>query len=200
MAANWCRGLFGNAERLGFQGDQRCWRRYGERCFTPGGASSGEPCTMTLVNDDENGGCLIPMMMLYHEHDEDPHASRADHPKKSARTSSRTWRPGWWGRIGISGSTEKPTRAVPSRLRLGARPPRSGGTIHVPAVRERIQEVLRWDDGEVNAYCFRMINDTSLLIESPARNPRPDLGYQWENSHQQRYTATARRASNPSTA
>jgi uncharacterized protein len=25
-----------------------------------------------LVNDDEHGGCLIPMMMLYHEHDEDP--------------------------------------------------------------------------------------------------------------------------------
>jgi uncharacterized protein len=25
-----------------------------------------------LVNDEENGGCLIPMMMLYHEHDEDP--------------------------------------------------------------------------------------------------------------------------------
>jgi len=26
----------------------------------------------TLVNDDENGGCLIPVMMLYHENDEDP--------------------------------------------------------------------------------------------------------------------------------
>ena len=25
-----------------------------------------------LVNDEVNGGCLIPMMMLYHEHDEDP--------------------------------------------------------------------------------------------------------------------------------
>lgn len=25
-----------------------------------------------LVNDDEHGGWLIPMMMLYHEHDEDP--------------------------------------------------------------------------------------------------------------------------------
>ena len=25
-----------------------------------------------LVNDEENDGCLIPMMMLYHEHDEDP--------------------------------------------------------------------------------------------------------------------------------
>jgi len=25
-----------------------------------------------LVNDEEHGGCLIPMMMLYHEHDADP--------------------------------------------------------------------------------------------------------------------------------
>jgi uncharacterized protein len=25
-----------------------------------------------LVNDEVNGGCLIPMMMLCHEHDEDP--------------------------------------------------------------------------------------------------------------------------------
>jgi uncharacterized protein len=25
-----------------------------------------------LVNDEEHGGCLIPMMVLYHEHDEDP--------------------------------------------------------------------------------------------------------------------------------
>ncbi|SRR5208282_3824106 len=25
-----------------------------------------------LVDDEEHGGCLIPMMMLYHEHDEDP--------------------------------------------------------------------------------------------------------------------------------
>ena len=25
-----------------------------------------------LVNDEQHGGCLIPMMMLYHEHDEDP--------------------------------------------------------------------------------------------------------------------------------
>jgi uncharacterized protein len=25
-----------------------------------------------LVNDEENGGCLVPMLMLYHEHDEDP--------------------------------------------------------------------------------------------------------------------------------
>ncbi len=27
---------------------------------------------LELVNDEEHGGCLIPMMMLCHEHDEDP--------------------------------------------------------------------------------------------------------------------------------
>ena len=27
-----------------------------------------------LVNDEEHSGCLIPIMMLYHEHDEDPEA------------------------------------------------------------------------------------------------------------------------------
>jgi uncharacterized protein len=25
-----------------------------------------------LMNDEEHGGCLVPIMMLYHEHDEDP--------------------------------------------------------------------------------------------------------------------------------
>jgi uncharacterized protein len=25
-----------------------------------------------LLNDEEHGGCVIPMMALYHEHDEDP--------------------------------------------------------------------------------------------------------------------------------
>ena len=25
-----------------------------------------------LVNDEKHGGCLVPMMMLYHEHDQDP--------------------------------------------------------------------------------------------------------------------------------
>ena len=24
------------------------------------------------MDDEEHGGCLVPMMMLYHEHDEDP--------------------------------------------------------------------------------------------------------------------------------
>jgi uncharacterized protein len=28
-----------------------------------------------LVNDEEHGGCLIPMMMLCHEHDGDPELS-----------------------------------------------------------------------------------------------------------------------------
>ena len=25
-----------------------------------------------LMDDEEHGGCLVPMMMLFHEHDEDP--------------------------------------------------------------------------------------------------------------------------------
>jgi uncharacterized protein len=25
-----------------------------------------------LLDDDDHGGCMIPMLMLYHEHDEDP--------------------------------------------------------------------------------------------------------------------------------
>ena len=25
-----------------------------------------------LLADDDHGGCMIPMLMLYHEHDEDP--------------------------------------------------------------------------------------------------------------------------------
>ena len=25
-----------------------------------------------LVNDEKHGGCLVPMMMFFHEHDEDP--------------------------------------------------------------------------------------------------------------------------------
>jgi uncharacterized protein len=29
-------------------------------------------CWAELVNDEERGGCLIPIMTLYHEHDEDP--------------------------------------------------------------------------------------------------------------------------------
>jgi hypothetical protein len=37
-----------------------------------GASSCGTTAGLSLVNDDEHGGCLIPMMMLYHEHDEEP--------------------------------------------------------------------------------------------------------------------------------
>jgi uncharacterized protein len=35
-------------------------------CLTPG------PTLKLNPSDEEHGGCLIPMMMLCHEHDEDP--------------------------------------------------------------------------------------------------------------------------------
>jgi len=40
-----------------------------------------------LVNDEEHGGCLIPMMMLCHEHDEDPEMRpQADQPREARRS------------------------------------------------------------------------------------------------------------------
>lgn len=44
------------------------------------------------VNDEEHGGCLIPMMMLCHEHNEDPEMRPA---QRSAKKSSCTWRVGF---------------------------------------------------------------------------------------------------------
>jgi hypothetical protein len=36
-----------------------------------------------LVNDEEHGGCLIPVMMFYHEHDKRPgDAPQADQHRK----------------------------------------------------------------------------------------------------------------------
>src|ERR1019366_2192283 len=40
-------------------------------CFTRGMGMRHDGWA-ELVNDEEHGGCLIPMMMLCHEHDEDP--------------------------------------------------------------------------------------------------------------------------------
>jgi len=39
-----------------------------------------------LVNDDDNGGCLVPMMMLCHEHDEDPEMRTEPISGKKSRT------------------------------------------------------------------------------------------------------------------
>jgi uncharacterized protein len=76
-----------------------------------------------LVNDEGHGGWLIPMMMLYTTSTtKTQRCVPCRSPQRSSRTSSFTWRLGWWGRIGISGSTKKPSRAVHSRVSLGARP------------------------------------------------------------------------------
>ena len=102
-----------------------------------------------LVNDEKHGGCLIPMMMLCHEHDEDPemrpepitpekredshrvHGSRAVGAYRYFRTTSA--------------SHPRAHRVNPDAL------PRSGGTSRVPAGREEVQEVLRRGDGELSA-------------------------------------------------
>ena len=37
-----------------------------------------------LVDDEENGGCLIPVMMLYREHDQNPEIRpKADRSRKA---------------------------------------------------------------------------------------------------------------------
>ena len=81
-----------------------------------------------LVNDEEHGGCLIPMMMLYHEHDEDPEMRPEPISQRSAKKSSCTWRRGSWEPIeyfrAAAGSLYGHRVHAPS---LGAIPPRSGG-------------------------------------------------------------------------
>ncbi len=94
-----------------------------------------------LVNDEEHGGCLIPMMMLCHEHDEDPEMRPKPISQRSAKKSSCTWRLGCWGRVATSGCTEKPTPAPHSHLSLGAMLPRSGGMIPVRAALGRSTSV-----------------------------------------------------------
>src|SRR5260370_34706538 len=99
-----------------------------------------------LVNDEEHGGCLIPMMMLCHEHDEDPEMRPKPISQRSAKKSSCTWRLGCWGRVATSGCTEKPTPAPHSHLSLGAMLPRSGGMILSVRLWEEVQALLRRGD------------------------------------------------------
>ena len=42
-----------------------------------------------LVNDEERGGCLIPMMMLCHEHDDDPEMRPEPISPREARRNHR---------------------------------------------------------------------------------------------------------------
>jgi len=70
-----------------------------------------------LVNDEEHGGCLIPMMMLHHEHDEDPEVR--PEPISPEMPEEIIVHMGGWasGAIGISGSIDGP---IPARGSLGA--------------------------------------------------------------------------------
>jgi uncharacterized protein len=84
-----------------------------------------------LVNDEEHGGCLIPMMMLCHEHDEDPEMR-----PKPISPEKRTWRLGCWGRIAIFECNGRSV-PVPTGVNHGTMFPRSGGTTRVRAARGR---------------------------------------------------------------
>jgi uncharacterized protein len=90
-----------------------------------------------LVNDEEHGGWLIPMMMLYHEHDEDPKMRPGPITPEKREDIIVHMAAGLVGAYRYFRGTKKPARAVHPRLSPGARPPRSGGTIHVRAARER---------------------------------------------------------------
>jgi len=47
-----------------------------------------------LMDDEEHGGCLVPMMMLFHEHDEDPEMRPEPISNGTARRRDRS-RSGW---------------------------------------------------------------------------------------------------------
>ena len=103
-----------------------------------------------LMDDEEHGGCLVPMMMLFHEHDEDPemrpeanqpgaagkhqgsHGGRAFEGvsvfQRTAPCQSRCSR----GRSTSQGSQGRAERAVPVRFR------------------QEVQAVLWRGDGELN--------------------------------------------------
>ena len=91
-----------------------------------------------LVNDEEHGGCLIPMMMLYHEHDEDPKMRPKPISPEKREDVIVHMAAGLVGSVSVfPRSSAKPTRACRSRLSSGRTHPRSGGTISARAVRER---------------------------------------------------------------
>jgi uncharacterized protein len=57
-----------------------------------------------LVNDEKHGGCLIPIMMLYHEHDEDPEMRPEPINPEKPEEIIVHMAAGLLGAIGISGS------------------------------------------------------------------------------------------------
>ena len=45
-----------------------------------------------LIADEEHGGCMVPVLMLYHEHDPDPGCAPSRLARSNAKRSSSTWR------------------------------------------------------------------------------------------------------------
>jgi len=90
-----------------------------------------------LVNDDENGGCLIPMMMLCHEHDEDPEMRPEPITPERRGKIIEYMAAGLLGAYTYFREHLEDYEGTPSSLSLGILGARSGGMICAPAVPAR---------------------------------------------------------------
>jgi uncharacterized protein len=86
-----------------------------------------------LIDDEQHGGCLLPMMMLCHEHDPDPEMRPEPISREKRQEVIVMMQPGCWRRTGISGNVERPMQEPLSRRDHGAVSLRPGGMIRVPA-------------------------------------------------------------------
>jgi hypothetical protein len=89
---------------------------------------------LKLVNDEEQGGCLIPMMMLCHEHDEDPEMRPKPISPEKREEVIVHMAAGLLGRIGISERTDRSV-PLPAGVKHDAILPRSGATTRIRAAR-----------------------------------------------------------------
>jgi uncharacterized protein len=89
-----------------------------------------------LVEDEEHGGCLIPVMMLRHEHDEDPEMRPGEITPEKREKIIVHMAAGLMGAYRF-GSAQKTTGSLSSNPSPGAAPPRSGGTSCAHAARGR---------------------------------------------------------------
>jgi len=89
-----------------------------------------------LVEDEEHGGWLIPMMMLCHEHDADPKMRPQPITPEKREDIIVHMAAGLVGRIGIPGAPKAyvGNTSAPESRRTASK---VGGTIRVRAVRER---------------------------------------------------------------
>jgi uncharacterized protein len=102
-----------------------------------------------LVNDEEHGGCLIPMMMLCHEPDEDPEMRPEPISPGKARRSHRAH--GGWAVAGISVLQEATAcRDGCPHVRASAQHSEGREERSVPVrLGEEVQEMLRRGDCEL---------------------------------------------------